>query len=235
MVPRSSDTATASSSSSGHRLRARQGQTVREELHLRFECYVEVEVLSVVAPDDQVDSRGVQEEFVSTRPNILLPDVLILQYKRFQFSMATLGMKKIDTDVDFPTELDMAPYVTKECRAAENTKYTLRGVIWHSGSVSFGHYTATAWDSEGQEWVHYDDSSASGKEEAPHGGGRAYIMFYQRTKDDDPTAPRMKQKKGEEAKTAGGGPDYTLLSDDQPEPAGDGILPFLADGEGAEP
>eukprot|EP00658_Telonema_sp_P-2_P077820 TRINITY_DN7133_c0_g1_i14.p1 TRINITY_DN7133_c0_g1~~TRINITY_DN7133_c0_g1_i14.p1 ORF type:complete len:791 (+),score=175.68 TRINITY_DN7133_c0_g1_i14:445-2817(+) len=40
-------------------------------------------------------------------------------------------------------------------------KYALRGVVYHSGSLNGGHYTAACYSSEARQWLNYNDSSVS--------------------------------------------------------------------------
>lgn len=76
------------------------------------------------------------------------PPILVLQFKRFHTS--TWRKEKLDTLMQFPQELDLAPYKGKSRKVLwsvghESTKesvYKLYGMIHHSGSLNFGHYTA---------------------------------------------------------------------------------------------
>jgi hypothetical protein len=118
------------------------------------------------------------------------PEILIIQFKRFHFSPVTFAMKKVATKVEFPVHLDIAPYVTAECAANgdKETKYHLLGVIHHSGSVSFGHYTATCWNTTTQQWIDLDDSYASERQEPPS-PNLAYILFYQKCSSSTAVPP----------------------------------------------
>ena len=49
--------------------------------------------------------------------------------------------EKIDTFVDFPMDLDLDPFVVGP-KATTRQLYRLYAVVNHSGSLSFGHYTA---------------------------------------------------------------------------------------------
>ena len=40
-------------------------------------------------------------------------------------------------------------------------KYALRGVVYHSGSLNGGHYTAACYSAEARQWLSYNDSSVS--------------------------------------------------------------------------
>ena len=57
-------------------------------------------------------------------------------------------------------------------------KYKLYGIVNHSGSQNFGHYTSTC--KVNNEWVDFNDSSASETSEDRLVSDEAYILFYQR-------------------------------------------------------
>jgi ubiquitin carboxyl-terminal hydrolase 4/11 len=123
------------------------------------------------------------KEFRETRVHrtlYRLPQCLIVSFKRFK--MHTYSADKKDTTVYFPTEMDFAPYLDPEAVGlqTDGTQYRLRGVVYHSGSLSFGHYTATAFNDSVKKWVYYNDTRAtldSGDEPAPNG---AYILCFER-------------------------------------------------------
>ncbi|KPA84909.1 putative ubiquitin hydrolase putativecysteine peptidase Clan CA family C19 [Leptomonas pyrrhocoris] len=123
------------------------------------------------------------KEFRETRVHrtlYRLPPCLIVSFKRFK--MHTYSADKKDTTVQFPTEMDFAPYLDPESVAlqTEGTRYRLRGVVYHSGSLSFGHYTATAYNDYVKKWVYYNDTRATlDSSEAPVPNG-AYILCFER-------------------------------------------------------
>ncbi|CAG9580430.1 putative ubiquitin hydrolase [Leishmania major strain Friedlin] len=109
-----------------------------------------------------------------------LPPCLIVSFKRFK--MHTYSADKKNTTVQFPSELDFAPYLDPEAAGlqTEGTKYRLRGVVYHTGSLSFGHYTAAAFNDSVKKWVYYNDTHAtidSCDAPAPNG---AYILCFER-------------------------------------------------------
>jgi ubiquitin C-terminal hydrolase len=123
-----------------------------------------------------------------------LPQYLVVQLKRFYAGADGYTMRKVDTNVPFSEELDMRPYVSEALAAEGKTRYRLFGVVHHSGSLSFGHYTASALvpsptipatdatDSDGdipRSWYDFNDSSARQAYAAPQGPS-AYILFFER-------------------------------------------------------
>lgn len=72
------------------------------------------------------------------------PPVLTLHLKRFQQARFTL--QKLTKHVDFPLELNLAPFCSRSGRSRADSEgqvlYSLYGVIQHSGNMNSGHYTA---------------------------------------------------------------------------------------------
>ncbi|KAL3153836.1 hypothetical protein ABBQ32_013412 [Trebouxia sp. C0010 RCD-2024] len=101
------------------------------------------------------------------------PAVLVVQLKRFEFSM--FG-HKINKKVDFETELDLAPFMSN--RRGASQPYSLYGVLVHSGhSVHSGHYFAFVKAPNGL-WHQLDDNHVSQVSERMVLSQKAYILFY---------------------------------------------------------
>ena len=97
------------------------------------------------------------------------PDTLVIQLKRFKASSrGGMGFfsAKIKTTVRFPIDLDMSPYVGEHVAALAAGEarppllYELVSVSNHSGTVSYGHYTAYARNFANGKWYSLNDSSA---------------------------------------------------------------------------
>ena len=96
------------------------------------------------------------------------PDTLVIQLKRFKASSNGMGFfsAKIKTTVRFPMELDMSRYVGEHAAALAAGEarppllYELVSVSNHSGTVSYGHYTAYARNFANGKWYSLNDSSA---------------------------------------------------------------------------
>ncbi|OHT02353.1 hypothetical protein TRFO_07210 [Tritrichomonas foetus] len=69
------------------------------------------------------------------------PKILIIQLKRFVSQNGF--MKKIDCDVQYPSVLDMSPYLVDPDKT-EKCEYQLIGVSEHMGGLAGGHYIAHA-------------------------------------------------------------------------------------------
>ena len=105
-----------------------------------------------------------------------LPNVLILQLKRFEFERHS----KIDTFVSFPfdEELRLGEMVA-EGQESDNV-FELLGVVKHSGTLAQGHYTANVRWRGG--WYDFNDATVkpivSGAEQVH--SSSVYLLFYQR-------------------------------------------------------
>lgn len=100
-------------------------------------------------------------------------DVLIIHLKRFE-STANGSMKKIDTKVIYPPFFDIHD-IAPNCKSK---KYKLISVIFHSGSISQGHYTAAAIDPGSGKWYNFNDSYSAIISPKNIFSSRAYILFY---------------------------------------------------------
>lgn len=119
-----------------------------------------------------------------------LPPCVVIAFKRFR--MHSFGADKNDALVNFPDELDFGPYLDADAhRTAHGTQYRLRSIIYHSGSLSFGHYTAAAYNDLMGRWVYYNDTNASVSSAnittPPRKG--AYVLCYEQRSAFAPKKP----------------------------------------------
>ncbi|KAG9393225.1 Ubiquitin carboxyl-terminal hydrolase [Carpediemonas membranifera] len=102
------------------------------------------------------------------------PPVLIIHLRRFD---ATSGYgSKVDTLVDFPEHLDLAD-VMPQLPVDSPSRYTLNAVSHHSGSLSFGHYTASGRGADGK-WLYFNDSRVSRASFESARASTAFLLFY---------------------------------------------------------
>ena len=105
-----------------------------------------------------------------------LPEILVIHLKRFQYNM--YARDKIDTLVDFPLQgLDLSGSV--KSTQSEPPIYDLFAVSNHFGSLSSGHYTAFALNSDGK-WYNFDDSSVEAVSADQVVSRSAYMLLYRR-------------------------------------------------------
>lgn len=136
--------------------------SVRQRTLSREEEDALIKTLDVKVPDVRCTA---EKRFVLERA----PEVLAIQLKRFAQVGFRGGLRKISGHVEFPLELDLAPFVEElsgeksktELKEKSHTakrkragscpnergktrgyKYELTGVTVHGGSLSGGHYTA---------------------------------------------------------------------------------------------
>eukprot|EP01119_Soliformovum_irregulare_P013741 TRINITY_DN3689_c0_g2_i1.p1 TRINITY_DN3689_c0_g2~~TRINITY_DN3689_c0_g2_i1.p1 ORF type:complete len:826 (-),score=209.35 TRINITY_DN3689_c0_g2_i1:13-2226(-) len=103
-----------------------------------------------------------------------IPEVLVVHLKRFQYGKHTRD--KLDVRVNFPSVLDVAPFVDG---ITERTQYKLFGTSNHFGGLGGGHYTAYAQTNE--RWYSFNDSEVRTVDpNSVIGAKEAYLLFYQR-------------------------------------------------------
>lgn len=88
------------------------------------------------------------------------PPVLHLQLKRYDFDPIRGDTVKINDRYEFPTEIDLSPYLDEESRNLPENKdctYALHGVLVHCGDLNIGHYYALLKPTKDGPWYKFDD------------------------------------------------------------------------------
>lgn len=119
---------------------------------------------------------------------ITLPNVLLLNLHRFDYSYELAARRKINDYFEFPNELNMRPFALPNSHFSEAYYvYQLRGVVVHSGTAESGHYFSLV--KLGTKWVKFDDeivSEVTSVEKEAFGSRdgqdskNAYILLYER-------------------------------------------------------
>ncbi|GMT33883.1 hypothetical protein PFISCL1PPCAC_25180, partial [Pristionchus fissidentatus] len=113
-----------------------------------------------------------------------LPEVLIVQLKRFDFDWEKECSIKFNDYFEFPFELDIQSYTVEGLEklekgiTLENIKdyqYVLRGVVVHSGQAQGGHYTSYIRNRETGKWYKFDDNDVSQWEASEHGAQQRWF------------------------------------------------------------
>jgi ubiquitin carboxyl-terminal hydrolase 4/11/15 len=108
----------------------------------------------------------------------LLPKVLIVQLKRFNYTR--YFRDKIDLFVDCPLrDLDLSEFVLNADEKSK-AKYDLIAVSNHMGGLGGGHYTAHAKNVHDQKWHSFDDSNVGDIHENNVISKDAYMLIYQK-------------------------------------------------------
>lgn len=109
-----------------------------------------------------------------------LPQILVLHLKRFEHSLQLSRSSKIDVRIITELKgLDFSPYVSSRQRSPP--VYDICSVAHHSGSVGFGHYTASCRDPRDGSWHAFDDESVEPVVSSEDVVGRtAYVLFLVR-------------------------------------------------------
>jgi hypothetical protein len=129
------------------------------------------ESLQKLSEPDIINQYRIGDEFYDVRKITeieSLPDRLIIQLKRFEYSFNTYRRYKVTSHYDFQMKVTI-----------KTRDYLLRGVVVHRGDVDAGHYLS--YIREKDIWYCYNDSSVTQvtdqqmfQEAAIHG----YLLFY---------------------------------------------------------
>ena len=109
-----------------------------------------------------------------------LPDVMILDIKRFEYSPDTFSYVKNQTAIRIPVEnVDFSKYV--EGYNKESYVYDLYGICNHHGDEAFGHYTSTV-KTASSKWYNFNDTNVK-EVSIPKNeivGNTPYCLFYRK-------------------------------------------------------
>ncbi|XP_067382979.1 ubiquitin carboxyl-terminal hydrolase 19 isoform X3 [Channa argus] len=144
----------------------------------------------VLAPEEAWYCPKCQQHREASKQLLLwrLPNVLIIQLKRFSFR-SFIWRDKINDMVDFPVRnLDLSKFCIGQKEDMQQPPvYDLYAVINHYGGMIGGHYTAYARlpsDKNSQRsdvgWRLFDDSTVTMVEESQVVTRYAYVLFYRR-------------------------------------------------------
>lgn len=143
----------------------------------------------VLAPEEAWHCPTCQQHREASKQLLLwrLPNVLIIQLKRFSFR-SFIWRDKINDMVDFPVRnLDLRQFCIGHKEERQPPTYDLYAVINHYGGMVGGHYTAYARlpsDRSSQRsdvgWRLFDDSTVTTVDESQVVTRYAYVLFYRR-------------------------------------------------------
>ena len=137
-----------------------------------------------------------------------LPNILVINLKRFEFDYNTMLKSKLNNYFEFPFELDMKEYLIDDHKEI-NTKYELTGITIHFGFSDYGHYYDIIKSPDGK-WYKFNDNCISefDEKDIPHeafgekeneedfikeleekdnGQNNAYILIYKKINFDEDT------------------------------------------------
>lgn len=114
-----------------------------------------------------------------------LPPYFIVQLSRFTYDYNTWERSKIDSQFEFPVNLDLSMFT---CVDNQIARYKLRGVIIHCGNALCGHYISYVSDRASGHWLCCNDSHVSEISEedvlndayGKYQYKNAYLLFYDR-------------------------------------------------------
>ena len=109
-----------------------------------------------------------------------LPDIMILDIKRFEYSPDTFSYVKNQTAIRIPIEnVDFSKYVDGYNK--ESYVYDLYGICNHHGDENFGHYTSTV-KTANAKWYNFNDTNVK-EVSIPKNeivGNTPYCLFYRK-------------------------------------------------------
>ncbi|XP_061536576.1 ubiquitin carboxyl-terminal hydrolase 19 isoform X1 [Phycodurus eques] len=155
----------------------------------------------VLAPEEAWYCPKCQQHREASKQLLLwrLPNILIIQLKRFSFR-SFIWRDKINDMVDFPVRnLDLSKFCIGQKDEMQHPPiYDLYAVINHYGGMIGGHYTAYARlpsDKNSQRsdvgWRLFDDSTVTMVEESQVVTRYAYVLFYRRRNSPVERPPRF--------------------------------------------
>ena len=107
-----------------------------------------------------------------------------MSFNRFK-SHNAVSSEKISDKITFPIHgLDLSPYVLSQDPNTDGNSalYDLCGVIDHYGTINFGHYVASAYNSKHDAWYRFNDSMVTKISDAELKETlvteSAYVLFY---------------------------------------------------------
>ncbi|XP_054627537.1 ubiquitin carboxyl-terminal hydrolase 19-like [Dunckerocampus dactyliophorus] len=168
----------------------------------------------VLAPEEAWYCPKCQQHREASKQLLLwrLPNILIIQLKRFSFRNF-IWRDKINDMVDFPVRnLDLSKFcIGQKDEVQQPPIYDLYAVINHYGGMIGGHYTAYARlpsDKNSQRsdvgWRLFDDSTVTMVEESQVVTRYAYVLFYRRRNSPVERPPRFLRPVGAESPTSMG-------------------------------
>uniref|UniRef100_A0A3Q2TIV6 ubiquitinyl hydrolase 1 n=1 Tax=Fundulus heteroclitus TaxID=8078 RepID=A0A3Q2TIV6_FUNHE len=156
----------------------------------------------VLAPEEAWYCPKCQQHREASKQLLLwrLPNVLIIQLKRFSFR-SFIWRDKINDMVDFPVRnLDLSKFcIGQKDEMQQPPIYDLYAVVNHYGGMIGGHYTAYA---RLPRWRLFDDSTVTMVEESQVVTRYAYVLFYRRRNSPVERPPRFPSPVGAESPSA---------------------------------
>ena len=87
-----------------------------------------------------------------------IPNILFIQFKRFQIDMKEMKCVKKNNLVKYQQNLNLSPYLPKNIKKKNKINYTLYCIIVQSGCVDMGHYYVLINDFTNKRWIKLNDS-----------------------------------------------------------------------------
>ncbi|CAB4395464.1 unnamed protein product [Rhizophagus irregularis] len=120
-----------------------------------FKNYIQEEILE---GDNKYQTVGYELQVAKKRVVFeSFPPVLHLQLKRFKYDIQKGAIVKINDRFEYPMEIDLEEFLSKDADKSNSHKYLLHGVLVHSGDLHKGHYFALLKPEKDGKWFKFDD------------------------------------------------------------------------------
>lgn len=106
----------------------------------------------------------------------IVPEYLMVQVLRFNNNLT-----KDETSLDFLSDINLSDHVDKTINK-NDIKYSLQGVIFHAGRLSFGHYLSAIRKIDGSWSVINDESIINDTPNGPFFKSNVYMLMYKKIK-----------------------------------------------------
>ncbi|GBB89574.1 hypothetical protein RclHR1_01630012 [Rhizophagus clarus] len=121
-----------------------------------FKDYIKEETLEGINKHITVD-YGLQE---AKKGSIFesFPPVLYLRLKRYEYDIQIDQMVKINDRFEYPMEIDLEEFLSRDADKSSPHKYFLYGVFVHDGDIYGGHYFVLLKPEKDGKWFKFDDN-----------------------------------------------------------------------------
>jgi ubiquitin C-terminal hydrolase len=136
------------------------------DIYESFDKYTEEEILD---KENMYEAEGYGKQIAKKGIKFMkLPNVLILQLKRFEYNFSLDRMEKVNDYFEFYEKINLAKYLVEEPGSdtesthhhrQEENNFSLHSVMVHSGSANAGHYFAFIKPYIDSPWIKFNDEN----------------------------------------------------------------------------
>ena len=139
------------------------------ELPVSGHSSVEESLMSQFKPEMLTGDNGLDCEKCSKKSDAKIktnittvPELLILRLKRFDLDYQTFQVVKLNDYCSFPHKLDISDfYSVDDPDQSAQPKYTLKGILVHTGNADSGHYYSFIRERDSSKWFRFEDHNVT--------------------------------------------------------------------------